>query len=277
MGSLERVLERGLVAERRGVDRAERFLDGPRVGLEAGDVLGEQAFERGSDVRDREDGVGGELLQADPEAHVVAPEAPVLTEAVDGGGDHHQLVRAGAGDGEVVLPEGPPGQVADHRPRRHAQQDRVEQLQQRAEHGGHAVVELGRQVVARRRRRGAERAGEPFEERTVGVEGALRPGGLGDRQDVDGPPVDGGVEAGGVLHVQLGDARQVGPLEADGGVDVGRRLALGGHHQGELAGRVPVHRTLPLQHLGELAEEGDALERIVTEWTGAAHWGTIGS
>ena len=38
-----------------------------------------------------------------------------------------------------------------------------------------------------------------------------------------------------------------------------------------------LHRTLPLQHLGELAEEGDALERIVTEWTGAAHWGTIGS
>ena len=45
-GVAQRVLERGLVAEGRGVDRAERFLDGARVGLEAGDVLGEQAFER---------------------------------------------------------------------------------------------------------------------------------------------------------------------------------------------------------------------------------------
>ena len=62
-----------------------------------------------------------------------------------------------------------------------------------------------------RRRLGAERAGEPLEERTVGVEGALRPGGLGDRQDVHGPPVDGGVETGGVLHVQLGDARRGRP------------------------------------------------------------------
>ena len=39
----------------------------------------------------------------------------------------------------------------------------------------------------------------------------------------------------------------------------------------ELAGRVPVDGALPLEHLGELAEERDALERVVASRAAAAH------
>ena len=61
------------------------------------------------------------------------------------------------------------------------------------------------------------------------------------------------------------------------GVDVRLGLPVGGDHQGELAGRVPVQRTLALQHAGQVAEErmprngsspgpGSAHEGMVGRW-----------
>ena len=80
---------------------------------------------------------------------------------------------------------------------------------------------------------------------------------------------------GDLLHVQVGDAAELLVAEAHDGVDVRLGLALGGDHQGELAGGVPVQRALALQHAGQIAEERDAAERVLA-WTGIAHEGMVG-
>ncbi len=46
-------------------------------------------------------------------------------------------------------------------------------------------------------------------------------------------------------------------------VDVGLGLATRGDRQGELAGRVPRHRALVLEHLGQVTEDRHALEGVV--------------
>ena len=79
-----------------------------------------------------------------------------------------------------------------------------------------------------------------------------------------GATADGGVEAGRLLHVELGHPPQLGEAEADGGIDVGLGLALGGVAVGELAGRLPLDRALALQHARQITQERDAPERVVS-------------
>ncbi len=69
----------------RHVDLAELALEAAGIGLEPGEVGGEHALERGPHVGHAEHRVGGDLVEADPQAEVVAGEAPLLAELVEVG------------------------------------------------------------------------------------------------------------------------------------------------------------------------------------------------
>ena len=107
-----------------------------------------------------------------------------------------------------------------------------------------------------------------LEQRAVGVERRAGPTCLRVTGTIStARPVVDRVQAGDLLHVEIGDASELLVAEAHGGVDVLLGRPLGGDHEGELAGRVPVQRPLPLQHAGQVTEERHAAERVLA-WTG---------
>ena len=146
--------------------------------------------------------------------------------------------------------------MPEHRRRHH--------LAEAGHHRRHRIV-VG--ASARSSSRRPERRGELGEQRPVGVERLQRP--LFRRRD---GRLDGGdVELHHVGDVEAGDVGELGVLEAHARVDVGRRngrggagqrAAPGGRQQCELAGGVPVQRTLTRQRPGEITEHGQAGERI---------------
>ncbi len=73
----------------------------------------------------------------------------------------------------------------------------------------------------------------------------------------------GGVGADDLGDVEPCDARQVGDGQPDGRIDVGLRRAAGRSQLGELAGGIPVQRTLAGQRFGQVAEHGEGRERVV--------------
>ena len=102
------------------------------------------------------------------------------------------------------------------------------------------------------------------EQVAVGVERAARP--LAARHDLRlGRRVAGADDVG---DVEPGDAGEVGERQPHGRVDVGLRGAARGAELGELAGRVPVQRTLTLQRLGQVAEHRQRGEGIVGPFLG---------
>ena len=130
---------------------------------------------------DAEHGVVGDLVQADPQPQVVGRQAPLVAERVDVGGDEHELVAGRAGDGQVVLAEAAPGEVADHRAGGHAEHHRRHGIGIVGPHGVHRVG-LGSRVADRVAGAafvgggpGARDRRDLLEERPVGVGGALDP------------------------------------------------------------------------------------------------------
>ena len=83
-------------------------------------VVAEQLVEPGPDVGEAQHGVVGELVEADPEAEVVAVHRPVRGEGLDVGRDHQHVVGRRAGDGQVEQAEVAGGEVAHQRPGGHA-------------------------------------------------------------------------------------------------------------------------------------------------------------
>jgi hypothetical protein len=68
-----------------GVDVAQAGFEGGGVDLEPADVLVDQILEAGPDVGAAEDGVVGDLVQADPQSQVVGGQAPLSGEGVEVG------------------------------------------------------------------------------------------------------------------------------------------------------------------------------------------------
>ena len=171
----------------------------------------------------------------------------------------------GRGIGRSYWPNAALGQVADHRAGCHAEHHRADHLAR----GHRADRSTGRARRSRcRRGRGAQRRGQPLEQRPVGVEGALRP--LRPADGAQGDDAAGGRrrQAGDVGHVQLGHPRQLLDVHALERVDVALRLAVGGDPGGHLAGDVPVDRPRPAQHLGQVAEDRQPRERVVAAPSG---------
>jgi hypothetical protein len=210
-----------------------------------------------------EDGVGGDLVQAHPQAQVVGREAPTVAELVEVRGHDDELVVGGSRDGQVVLAERSLREVADHRARRHPQHRRADHLHQRR-HPGHRVGGTG-WFVGNHGLVVVERSGELLEQRSVGVERLLGPLRPGDRHDGDAPPGDRRRQPGGVGDLEVGDPGELLDLDPLERIDVGFAGGgvAGGDRQGELAGGIPVDRALLLEQLGQVAEDRHALERVV--------------
>ena len=139
-----------------GVEPAHHPFERARVDLEGRHVVGDQSFEPGADVGPAEHGMMGDLVQADPEPEVVGRQAPLLGERVEVGRHDEQLVGRRAGDRQVVLAEGAPAEVPEHRARLQPEQHRADHAPEVAEQlvGADVVGVVG--VVARgveRRRR----------------------------------------------------------------------------------------------------------------------------
>ena len=124
------LLERGLVAAC-GCGSMEPSASSRACGLgwKPATYSASRRSRAGADVGHRQHGVGRELLQADPQAQVVAGQAPVLARSgrrccspPSARGER------GRGIGQVVLAEGPAGQVPDHRAGGHAEHHRRQQL-----------------------------------------------------------------------------------------------------------------------------------------------------
>ena len=210
------------------VEVAEPVGDGTRIGPEAAGMVAQQALQLGSHVGHAERGVGGDLVEADPEQQLVLGQAPVRRRrprswpAAPG-----SRRSAGRGSGRSYWPKERPGQAADHGPDGHAEHRRAPPARG-----------AGRAWPGRRRPRRreppvgaatvgalAEGAGQRLEQRAVGVEGVGREGGAVHRHDLQRAPADRGVEAGGLLHVELGHP---GQLAAGGSGPRDRRSARSG-------------------------------------------------
>ncbi len=204
--------------------------------------IGQQRGERRAHAGPGHDGVHGQLAQADPQLDLLERQAPVLGEAGHVAGHEEQGVGLGRpGQGQRVLAEGAPGQVAGGRPELHAEEDRSEgqgELAEQALQAGPAVgVELG-QV------HGGDGGGalllgldHRLENGAVRLEQAERP--LPGSDGLEGHPgsaARGGGDAGGLGDVQLGHPGQV--LEGDAHERVGGLVlpVVGGHAEGQGAG-----------------------------------------
>ena len=106
-------------------------------------------------------------------------------------------------------------------------------------------------------------AGQLLEQRSVGVERQLGATRAGDGHDGDAPAGDRGGQPGGVGDLEVGHAGELLDLDAVERVDVGLGGVAGGDRQRQLAGGVPVDRSLLLEQLGQVAEQRHALERVV--------------
>ena len=217
-------------------------------------------------MRAAEDGVVGDLLEAHVEPEVVGDEAPLLGEVVEVGRDAEQLVGREPGEGQVVLAQGPTGQVAEHEARLHAEQDGTEHLAEVAEQLGGGV---GRVVVVVARRRQGH--GEALQERPVGLQAVQGPVAPGHGQDAEHAAGDRRVEPRGCADLQVGHPHQLLEPDALERVDVGLRLAVGGQPGRRLAGDVPVHRALAAEQPGQVAEHRQPLERVPALGTDATH------
>ena len=91
-----------------GVERAELGFEGGRIRPEAAHVGDQELLQTGPHVGPAEDRVVGQLAERDPQQQVVERQAPVLGEGLEVGRDDDELVRRGAGDGQVVLPRTAP-------------------------------------------------------------------------------------------------------------------------------------------------------------------------
>ena len=146
--------------------------------------------------------VDGDLLEADPESEVVGGKAPFGAECVEIGGDHLEVIAGGPRDGEVVLAEGTPGEMADHGTGGHAQHHRPDHLHDRRQEA-HGVGGIARAVGGRSvDERGAQR----LEERPPRLECADDPLAAGDGRDGDAEAGARRGESGGRADLQLGDA-----------------------------------------------------------------------
>ena len=130
-------------------------------------------------------------------------------------------------------------------------------------------VRNGRRVVGRRRRRGGGRAelcGERLEPGLVRLDRAQHPLAAGDRLDGDEVPPRGDGQPGHTVDVHLRDPGEL--LEADAleRVDVLFRLTVGRDRKRQLRRRLPRHRALAPDELGQVTEERDA-----AEWVLVAH------
>ena len=117
----------------------------------------------------------------------------------------------------------------------------------------------------------AERGGHLGEQVAVGVERAAGPLAAGDDLRL-GRRVAGAHHVG---DVEPGDAGEVGERQPHGRVDVGLGRAAGGAELGELAGGVPVQRTLALQRLGQVAEHRQRGEEVVGPFLGTGVVGHV--
>ena len=202
---------------------------------------------------------------------------------------------AGTGHRQVVLAQGPEGQLADHRPGLHSEQERPEHLRQIAEQLRHGiecrplpapVPPLGRAVrpgrahpgrPVRRRRARSLRAGRRLRPVLPGPPGA----GGSDSVTVAGQPLEQRLpvvegaqrplprrdhpgreqaagrdgQAGSLADVQLGHPQQL--LDPDPGdrIGVAFRLAAGRGPLGHLPGDLPVDRALAGQQAGQVAHQ----------------------
>ena len=230
------------------------------------DVVVDQGLQPGPDVGPAQHRVTGDLLQEDPQAEVVVGDRPVGGESGDVGRHQEELVGRPPGQGQVVLAQGLAAQVADHVARLHAQQHRSDDPPEVAQQlgGGVGAGALG---LARGRHRG----GQPLQVGPPRLEGLQRPVGAGGGGGAEQPAGDGGGQAGGVAHVEVGHPQQLLQADALDGVDVGLGRPLGGRPQRDLAGDVPVDRSLPGEEAGQVTEHRQALERVVPARTGVAH------
>ena len=264
------------------VELTESSLECVRVRLEARHVALEQRLEPRPHVRHRQHGVPRHLVHAHPQAQVVLRQAPLFAELVDVAEQDHQVVTRRPRDREVVLAERTAREMAEQRADRHAQHHGTEGLHDAAEHLRHRVVEVRIVDLARRHRdlhATRQRTCQRLEQASVRVERALHP-------DRAGDGLDGQAAAGrrcrqrrGVADLELGDPAQLFELDAIEGIDVRLGAAFRGDRGRQLAGGIPVHRALLLQHPCEVAEQRDALEGVIalgTEWTAIAHRGMVG-
>src|SRR5439155_1133002 len=141
------------------------------------------------------------------------------------GGDDEQLVRGRAGDGDVVLAEGPLGQVADHEAGLHPQQHGAEQTSDAAEQLGAGIRLDGLGLVPGRCRQGT---GQALEERSVGVQSPLGPGAAAHGEDMHDTAGRRRGQPRGLGDLELGHPPQLLIAHAHEGIDVVLGLALVG-------------------------------------------------
>ena len=140
LGIAEQLLQLVHGAAAAGIEVAEAVGHRAGIGSEAAGVVAQEPFQLGPDVGDAEHGVGGDLVQADPQQQLVLGEAPVLGEGLDGRREDLDLAARRAGERQVVLAEGTAGQTADHRPDGHAEHRRRDEPEELTEHGQALVV-----------------------------------------------------------------------------------------------------------------------------------------
>jgi hypothetical protein len=160
------------------------------------------------------------------------------------------------GDGQVVETEHALCQRPHHRPDRHAHHGGRHHPADARHHLHERIGAVG--IGCRWRRLLAERRGELGEQGPVRIERLGRPLATGDHARLG----EQRVEAGDVVHVHRRDLRQVDVRHPHLWVDVGFGLALRGPEERELAGGVPVERTLTLQQTSEVAEHREGAERV---------------
>ena len=241
-----------------GLEATDALGERRRVGLERADVSAHHGGVLLAQRGDGEQRVAGEFLGEHPQPHLVDAAGSSRRRTGRCSRGTTSSVSSLRGHRQVVLTERARRHAADHRADGHAHHRRAHHLAEAGHHRHHRVgVGLAAALAGGAL---AQRHGQLGEQRSVGVEGALRPHATGDRGDLG----EHGVEPGEVVHVQFEDAGQVGRA---GCAPSGRRWVRWRRRwprwTRELSGGVPVQRPLAGEQLGELAEHRHVGEGVV--------------